>query len=60
MEDEFLDALEEYGLIISETDEGLILGLSTDKLRELMKLAEEDGNVIVLIKSKSDDVDYKN
>lgn len=53
---EFLDALAEHGLVVSETEEGLMLGFSVSKLDELREIAEKnvDGTVIVLVKDIDD------
>lgn len=55
--DEFNALLAEAGLVIHTTDEGLVIGITMDKLAEFTTLAKADENKRVIIYVKQQDED---
>jgi hypothetical protein len=53
--DEFIQLLSNAGLVVSFTDDGMILGMTLDKLQELVGLATVDSDKRVIIFVKNDD-----
>lgn len=54
---ELLDLLLKNGLVVSDSEDGIILGFTSERLAELSKIAleNEDGIVLVLVKPKEDE-----
>lgn len=55
--EEFMELLASVGLVISTVAEGLVIGVTADKLKELMAAADEDPSkkVVIFIKNSFDD-----
>lgn len=53
--DDFIDELEENGLVVSSVDDGIVIGISADKLRELLEkaMSTEDELVLLFVKKRS-------
>lgn len=60
--DEFVDELDASGLVVSSVDDGVVIGITSEKLQELLDVSKsnDDGVVLVFIKRKEEVVDLKN